>query len=114
MELVYVKNLGNRPYKAIYRILNTLQELTAEFIGIPVKAKRTDDWVVEVSPKLTGAGWLFDDELGKIISCRCLEGICITAERALAGEVLYYIDSKLYDGELAAECMGVPFSEFEA
>ncbi|MFB6490641.1 MAG: hypothetical protein TU35_005245 [Thermoproteus sp. AZ2] len=90
--------------------MNTLQELDRGSLGLPLKARPLGDWVMEVTPPITGAGWLMDPQLGKIAGSRCLNGVCIVAERLLSEEV-FYLDPRSYDVDVAARCAGLELVE---
>lgn len=106
-KIIYINEIN---YTTLYKIMNTLQELGRGVLGLPLKARPLGDWAVEVAPPITGVGWLMDPRLGKIVGSRCLNGMCIIAERRLSEE-LFYLDYKSYDVDVVARCAGLDLVE---
>lgn len=109
-NVIYTDIPKNLPIH-IYRIINSLQEARLGYVGVRLSVRERDDWAIRVNPGITGAGWVVDYKLKAVVGARCLEGLCIIAQRHVSDEISY-IDGTLYIGELVATALGYRLVDF--
>ncbi|MEZ0247638.1 MAG: hypothetical protein ABWJ97_00060, partial [Thermoproteus sp.] len=56
----------------VYRLINTIQELHRGSIGTKLVATSCEDWTIHVEPRVTGSGWIVDNDMRRIVGARCL------------------------------------------
>ena len=109
-RVIYTAVLRNLAV-GMYRILNSLQEASRGLVGIRLALTACDDWTAYVEPKITGVGWLVDYGLRTVVGARCLDGLCVLAQRCVSQNISY-IDHRNYDGPLISAALGFGLADF--